>query len=291
MNIRKHNIQLNDTSEAEMARFRQIMLSIWRQQIEDDRNNKEMLKYVESSRVTESEKLISHSIIAPKKSSGPIKGYAVNLIEVKSYIPGTATPATYQFTKSAVHLLSLVSGVDKNSIQSTTLKFEKSSLGDGGLTTGDNSKSGTITYYNQRANSPGFLKLSTHEVGHLPQLDTYGGAKHVARSIGAYLVEAIINLDAINEVDDPKTGKSGYQTIIHDSSPLEQQAEVGAGIFRDFSKFVDKHYSKGKSNMIQKLFNNKKNNDTVIIRKLDRWWNTYKKENYEKIDYSDVSDN
>ncbi|MBE8725802.1 hypothetical protein [Flavobacterium hungaricum] len=36
--IRNHNIFLKDTSEAEMARFRQIMLGIWRQQIEDDKN-------------------------------------------------------------------------------------------------------------------------------------------------------------------------------------------------------------------------------------------------------------
>lgn len=40
--IRNHNILLKDTSEAEMARFRQIMLGIWRQQIEDDKNVKVM---------------------------------------------------------------------------------------------------------------------------------------------------------------------------------------------------------------------------------------------------------
>ncbi|MFD1604155.1 zincin-like metallopeptidase toxin domain-containing protein [Flavobacterium artemisiae] len=38
--IRNHNILLKDTSEAEMTRFRQIMLGIWRQQIEDDKNAK-----------------------------------------------------------------------------------------------------------------------------------------------------------------------------------------------------------------------------------------------------------
>lgn len=289
MIIKNHDIELKDTSASEMARFRQIMLSIWRQQIEDDKNSAEMHRYVESSLVTEYKKVTSYSVTAPKKISGPIKGYAVNVIEVKSFIPGTTTPATYQFTKSAVHLLSLVSSVDKKSIQSTTLEFKK--YGGGAMTTGNDSKSGTITYYNQRANSVDFIELSSHEVGHLPQLDDYGGAKHIARSIGAYIAEAIINLDAINEVDDPKTGNPGYDTIIHDSSPLEQQAEVGAGIFRDFSKFVDKHYGKGKDYMIQKLFNNKKNNDTIIIRKLDKWWNAYKNEKYEKIDYSDVSDN
>jgi hypothetical protein len=291
MSTRKHIIELENTSASEMARFRRIMLGIWRQQIEDDKNAGKMLKYVKSSIVKKHKKVVSHSVAIPKKNNKPIKGYATNVIEVKSYVPGTKTPATYRFSKAAIHLLHLVSGVDKKSIQSTTLEFKKSYLSGGGLTTGDNSKSGKITYYNQRANSLSFLGLSAHEVGHLPQLDDYGGAKHIARSVGAYIVEAIINLDAINEVDDIKTGKPGYETIIHDSSPLEQQAEVGAGIFRDFSKFVDKHYGKGKKDMIQKLFNNNINNDNVIIIKLDRWWNAYKKGKYEKIDYSDVSDN
>ncbi|WP_291287020.1 hypothetical protein [Flavobacterium sp.] len=288
MITKNHTIELKDTSVSEMARFRQIMLGIWSQQKEDDKNGDEMLKYIQSYREIEFKKIPSHNIAAPKKISGPIKGYAVNVIEVKSFIPGTTTPDTYQFTKSAVHLLSLVSGVDKKSIQSTTLEFKK--YGGGAMTTGDNSKSGTITYYNQRANSLDFIELSSHEVGHLPQLDDYGGAKHIARSIGAYLVEAIINLDAINEVYDPKTNNLDYETIVHNSSPLEQQAEVGSGIFRDFSKFVDNHYGKGKDSMIQKLFNNKNNSDTTIIRKLDKWWNAYKNEKYEKIDYSDVSD-
>lgn len=46
MIIKNHTIELNDTSASEMARFRQIMLSIWRQQIEDDRNAAEMEKFV-----------------------------------------------------------------------------------------------------------------------------------------------------------------------------------------------------------------------------------------------------
>ncbi|MCV9926357.1 hypothetical protein OIU83_01740 [Flavobacterium sp. LS1R49] len=49
MIIKNHTIELKDTSASEMARFRQIMLGIWRQQIEDDKNGDEMLKYVESS--------------------------------------------------------------------------------------------------------------------------------------------------------------------------------------------------------------------------------------------------
>jgi len=46
MIVKNHNIVLADTSPAELARFRQIMLDIWRQQIDDDKNAAEMLKYV-----------------------------------------------------------------------------------------------------------------------------------------------------------------------------------------------------------------------------------------------------
>lgn len=42
MITKNHDIQLKDTSEAEMARFRQIMLGIWRQQIEEDKNIREI---------------------------------------------------------------------------------------------------------------------------------------------------------------------------------------------------------------------------------------------------------
>ena len=38
MIVKNHTIELKDTSASEMARFRQIMLGIWSQQIEDDKN-------------------------------------------------------------------------------------------------------------------------------------------------------------------------------------------------------------------------------------------------------------
>lgn len=45
MIVKNHDIELKDTSASEMARFRQIMLNIWRQQIEDDKNSVEMEKF------------------------------------------------------------------------------------------------------------------------------------------------------------------------------------------------------------------------------------------------------
>lgn len=46
MIIRNHKIVLEDTSASEMARFRKIMLDIWRQQIEDDKNAVEMENFI-----------------------------------------------------------------------------------------------------------------------------------------------------------------------------------------------------------------------------------------------------
>jgi len=47
MIIKNHTIELKDTSASEMARFRQMMLGIWRQQIEDDKNAEEMEKFLQ----------------------------------------------------------------------------------------------------------------------------------------------------------------------------------------------------------------------------------------------------
>jgi hypothetical protein len=59
MIIKNHDIELKDTSASEIARFRQIMLSIWRQQIEDDKNSAEMLKYVSTSNIFNGTILVS----------------------------------------------------------------------------------------------------------------------------------------------------------------------------------------------------------------------------------------
>lgn len=49
MITKNHIIELKDTSVSEMARFRQIMLGIWRQQIEDDKNSVEMHRYAKEN--------------------------------------------------------------------------------------------------------------------------------------------------------------------------------------------------------------------------------------------------
>ena len=78
MIIKNHTIELNDTSASEMARFRQIMLNIWRQQIEDDRNAAKMEKFVKQNNKTytktfyadESNKFDQTTLIDSKQYSG-----------------------------------------------------------------------------------------------------------------------------------------------------------------------------------------------------------------------------
>ncbi|MBF7092890.1 hypothetical protein IUY40_15245, partial [Flavobacterium sp. ALJ2] len=55
MIIKNHTIELEDTSPAEMARFRQIMIGIWRQQIEDDKNAGEWEKLLKDHYATAKE--------------------------------------------------------------------------------------------------------------------------------------------------------------------------------------------------------------------------------------------
>lgn len=70
MNVKNHNIVLKDTSPGELARFRQIMLDIWRQQIEDDKNSAEMLQYVKKLHTTPTASFISiNEVIASIKKN------------------------------------------------------------------------------------------------------------------------------------------------------------------------------------------------------------------------------
>ncbi len=78
MIIKNHEIILNDTSPSEMARFRQIMLSIWRQQIEDDRNAAKMEKFI-------TEKNLENQIMG---TGNKIKLNEIDQISLKGKIAG-----------------------------------------------------------------------------------------------------------------------------------------------------------------------------------------------------------
>jgi hypothetical protein len=78
MIIRNHKINLKDTSPAEMARLRQIILGIWRQQVEDEKNAVELLQNAENSQInnpanltaiTKENEISSHNSTIPQVTS------------------------------------------------------------------------------------------------------------------------------------------------------------------------------------------------------------------------------
>ena len=99
MIIKNHDIELKDTSASEMARFRQIMLSIWRQQIEDDKNSAEMLKYVSTSNIFNGTILVSVTKIIEsiKNKIGEIHEHMFfhDLVDIPNSIPDGFEEFTY----------------------------------------------------------------------------------------------------------------------------------------------------------------------------------------------------
>lgn len=80
MITKNHNIELNDTSASEMARFRQIMLNIWRQQIEYDRNSDEWDKILREQHATAKaiDKQYENSAVKPDEVIIKGKRYILN---------------------------------------------------------------------------------------------------------------------------------------------------------------------------------------------------------------------
>ncbi len=177
----------------------------------------------------------------------------------------------YKFTKSAVHLLALVSGVSRLYINNTVIQkravgqyrpWYSANKGGGAITLGTGLFNSNITYtenfFNDDPNSyngNGFgqdvmawLSLSSHEVGHLPQIGKAGG-------LLSYLVGF-----AIEYV------KSG-----HDAAASEIEADKGYKVFNEFNSFVNKTYGYGS---MEKLFNSSiRENDKIDI--ITEWWNDY----------------
>lgn len=200
---------------------------------------------------------------------------------ILKYNPATGN---YNFTKSATHLLSLVSGVDKNIISGTVVQerkigqlrpFYDSNEGGGAITVGTKDYK-TITYtenffadnkesYNGNGygrNIKSWLSLSSHEVGHLPQIDKAGGViSYLTEFIGQY-------------------AKAGE----HDSAPNEKEADKGSTNFGEFYNFVSSEYGK---ESIEQLFNNSKLSEETRIDRINLWWQKFeetknKKDNEKK---------
>ena len=168
--------------------------------------------------------------------------------------------------------MSLVSGVNEQHITNSKVDFTNVPFGGGALTEGANSNNGKIHVFWTKAEKGkvydtntkwifGFLKLMSHEVGHLPQIDKAGSNKmHLLGSFAEYLD----NWTDLRDSHDPKFAIK------------ENEAEIGANNFDKFSNFVDLYYGgKEGTDMIGKLFRNKNNTDKDITTKLNKWWNKY----------------
>jgi hypothetical protein len=184
----------------------------------------------------------------------------------------TFTTITYRFTEGATHLLSLVSGVDEFKIYNTEIRNAQASMlpaydpykGGGAITfpsTNPNmyrmnftanffttEKYGRTAYGN---NVMRWLRLASHEVGHIRDIDEIGGRiKYFGTFIGGYA-----------------------KSKGHDKYWREQRAEGGTKEFDAFVTFVNSYYGNGK---LKDLFENENNSQTDIIERINQWWSKYK---------------
>lgn len=193
----------------------------------------------------------------------------------ETYAPWILVPnpvtGEYNFTKPVAYLLSLVSGVSLETISTVVVQSRK--LGQyrpwyqgrtsiGGLTLGTRNYK-TITYTENLFRAPAYndghgyafntydwLSLSSHEVGHLPQIDRAGGLfAYLGQFIGQYA-----------------------SNFSHDGAPLEKEAEKGAEKFVDFRTFVNKRHGFG---ALERLIEAPHTYDNTKISLLRRWWQEY----------------
>ena len=182
---------------------------------------------------------------------------------------------TFSFKPAAAHLLSLVSGVNESIIANTVIQVRapgqyrpgyNAYKGGGAITMGLTSLTANITYTENyfeddptRYNNNGYgqdvmewLFLSSHEVGHIPQIDEKKGFFGYVTSI---LAE--------------------YCKFGHKDAPMEQEAEYGFEMLTLFNNFINKNYEKGG---LEKLLRSNRSQEQ-IIKIIDKWWGEFIKLN------------
>ncbi|KAA5535580.1 RHS repeat-associated core domain-containing protein [Paenimyroides baculatum] len=171
----------------------------------------------------------------------------------------------YKFRPSAVHLLSLVSGVKAEYIKNAKVEFSRFGSGGSSLTTGSGVNNSTITHYPEKGDiwtdpiyTIAFFTRNAHEVGHIPHLKD-GNEAHMDQSI----LEYTLNLLYTGEWHD---GPFSFK---------EKEADVGENTFEDFNEFVNEYYGE---NNLKKLFENTKNTEEDKIKRIDTWWKKYREE-------------
>jgi hypothetical protein len=128
MIIKNHTIELEDTSPAEMARFRQIMIGIWRQQIEDDKNAAEWEKLLKDHYATAKELDAKYAKNSKKPDEVTLKGdrYILNNEDHYQYTNAIALKEVV-VTASISPLVSILLWIKKN-IGNKTQKLQLDSF-------------------------------------------------------------------------------------------------------------------------------------------------------------------
>ena len=201
----------------------------------------------------------------------------------------------YTFTPVAVHLLSLVSGVNKNNIAKAKV-YERSvshpypwygSESYGGITLPEGNGY-AITFTNNLfddndlgENYYEWLNIASHEVGHINHIDEsnkFADANYqTSLEASIYSKDPVIISKSANRIGSYLT-KFAYSYIEsggHDFSPLEKQAENGSIVFRNFNKFVNQKYG---ANSLENLIKSN-NTDKYKINKINVWWEDYENQN------------
>jgi len=182
----------------------------------------------------------------------------------------------YRFTRSAAHLLSLVSGLPEYLIANRTIVQKRAigqyrpfynvkKTGGGGITLG-NGGYFNITYTeNYFSDDPksydGFgygqniyewLEISSHEVMHIRQNIGHGNFFN-------YIKEFIFQYTFFGS---------------HDGAPYENVADKGTESFIDFNTYVNKNF--GNNSLIDLFKSDKAQSEKV--NQIDKWWNAFTKD-------------
>lgn len=197
----------------------------------------------------------------------------------------------YTFTPTVVHLLSLVSGVDKSHIAEAKI-YERSishpypwygSESYGGITLPEGDGY-AITFTNNLFddNSLGqdyyaWLNIASHEVGHINHINESN--KNADSTYETLLEVSMYSKDPVIMPKNVNRSCSYLATFAfsyiasggHDASPLEIQAEKGSNVFRNFYKFVNQTYGK---NSLENLLKSSKP-DEYKINTINQWWKDY----------------
>ena len=197
----------------------------------------------------------------------------------------------YTFTPTVVHLLSLVSGVDKSHIAEAKI-YERSishpypwygSESYGGITLPEGDGY-AITFTNNLFddNSLGqdyyaWLNIASHEVGHINHINESN--KNADSTYETLLEVSMYSKDPVIMPKNVNRSCSYLATFAfsyiasggHDASPLEIQAEKGSNVFRNFYKFVNQTYGK---NSLENLLKSS-NPDEYKINTINQWWKDY----------------